>query len=620
MAVSKTRNDLETAPGKVFAILTGAFLVTIFLLVILEQAGLPPEIASGVLVTFPIIGALAFGVTARSSHIQGFVFAGEAVSPFFGGLAIGAGLISFQIFTGFAGTLLDEPAHSQMMALGWFAGLAICTVLILPCFRKSGAVSVPDFLAMRFDNRLIRICAAAVLIIALLALLVAEMAELVALADRLLSVRADRAVIAISVLLLVCVLFGGMRSLTWILCIQFMVLAIAILLPAGWMAFNEIGIPVPQLVVTPLLSEASAISGSPADSTIAVGALNSQDIAERVAIFIGAAASIATLPHLIMLGNTSETPTSARRTGAWSMVVVALVVTAMPAYFAVLENRISNGLIGVSIAELSSTANWIFQIGSLDGSLAVSLCGQIVDTLETAIAACGSTQHVVAAEDVRIDPAATLMAMPQLAGLPGTLTGLLHAGIVAAALSGALALTGALSASASADLHIGLTDRNATENRRLLIARLCYVGVVVLAGWLTLNIPTIPTFITIGAFSLIGAAFLPVIVLGVWWLRMTAPGAVAGMVIGTIVTGQYLYSLFIGFGDNPMEPIMITWPFAIVLTPAFAAPLGILLGTIAIVAISLMTPAPSSDVRDRGKMLMRPDGITLAEELRLGKR
>jgi cation/acetate symporter len=89
------------------------------------------------------------------------------------------------------------------------------------------------------------------------------------------------------------------------------------------------------------------------------------------------------------------------------------------------------------------------------------------------------------------------------------------------------------------------------------------------------------------AFSIAGACFFPALVLGIFWKRANREGAIAGMLIGMGLTLYYLIG--VKFYDMPK------W-FGI--SDVSAGIFGIPAGFLAIVVVSLLTPAPDAATRE----------------------
>jgi cation/acetate symporter len=99
------------------------------------------------------------------------------------------------------------------------------------------------------------------------------------------------------------------------------------------------------------------------------------------------------------------------------------------------------------------------------------------------------------------------------------------------------------------------------------------------------------------AFDFACSGLLFPLVLGVWWKRANAAGAIAGMVVGLAVGSWYLYMVYNG--------LMTPWwgidhlRFGIIGMPA---------SLIAMVVVSLLTPAPSKEIQAMVDEVRLPSG------------
>ncbi len=59
-------------------------------------------------------------------------------------------------FLGLAGAFFADRFLGLAIVAGLVGGFALLAVLFAPYYRKSGAVTLPDFLAVRFGNPLVR--------------------------------------------------------------------------------------------------------------------------------------------------------------------------------------------------------------------------------------------------------------------------------------------------------------------------------------------------------------------------------------------------------------------------------------------------------------------------------
>jgi cation/acetate symporter len=113
----------------------------------------------------------------------------------------------------------------------------------------------------------------------------------------------------------------------------------------------------------------------------------------------------------------------------------------------------------------------------------------------------------------------------------GGMTGLLAVGS---------ALTLAIANTLSYDLYFKSLHQTASTGRRMFIARLSIMLVAGLAALAAVGEPRLMLISTSAAFSLAASAFLPVLVLGIWWKRATGEAALAAMIAGLVVCLYYM--------------------------------------------------------------------------------
>jgi cation/acetate symporter len=92
------------------------------------------------------------------------------------------------------------------------------------------------------------------------------------------------------------------------------------------------------------------------------------------------------------------------------------------------------------------------------------------------------------------------------------------------------------------------------------------------------------------------SAIFPVLVLSIWWKRLNAWGAAAGMIAGAVTAA---------FG------IVLGETGAWALPGALAGAVGLPAGVVAAMATSLATPAPRADILERVHEMRGPGGETL---------
>ena len=176
--------------------------------------------------------------------------------------------------------------------------------------------------------------------------------------------------------------------------------------------------------------------------------------------------------------------------------------------------------------------------------------------------------------------------MPEIAGLPFVITGLVMAGGLAAALSTADGLLLTIANAISHDLYYNVIDRSASLTKRLTITKVLLVLTALIAAYTATYRLAIIVELVAWAFSLAAASFFPALVMGIWWKRANREGAVTGMIVGLGLTAFYMIgSRFFGLSWFGTQTIA---------SGIFGIPAGFLV----IWIVSLLTPPPPQAVQD----------------------
>ena len=223
------------------------------------------------------------------------------------------------------------------------------------------------------------------------------------------------------------------------------------------------------------------------------------------------------------------------------------------------------------------------------------------------------------------------------------------AGGLAAALSTADGLLLAIANALSHDVYYKMLDPNAPTIRRLTVARILLFFVAAAAAATAATRPADILAMVGWAFSLAMAGNFPALIMGVWWKRTTATGAIAGMIAGFGLCLFYLVCTryFPGAGVayfgmssllNPLTgaPVVdiakaMALPNAMEAWPTLAHPLankvgwfnlsniacgllGAPLGFLVIYVVSLMGKEPSKEMQAYVDEIRKPRGRTVLEE------
>lgn len=163
---------------------------------------------------------------------------------------------------------------------------------------------------------------------------------------------------------------------------------------------------------------------------------------------------------------------------------------------------------------------------------------------------------------------------------PAFLAGILLSAILAAAMSTADSQLLASSSAFASDIYKPVMRKNASDHEMLWAGRIIVIVISVIAFFIASN-PNCGGIMALVecAWAGFASAFGPVIILSLYWRRLTYSGAVAGVAVGFVVDALWYAFLSSSTGLYEIIP-------------------GFLCGLIAAVVVSLLSKAPSKEVTD----------------------
>ena len=229
------------------------------------------------------------------------------------------------------------------------------------------------------------------------------------------------------------------------------------------------------------------------------------------------------LPHLLTRYYTTPTVADARASVAWSMFFIALVYLSAPALAVLVKFEVMNNLVGSSFDALPP---WIVQWAKVDASLI-----SVADVNGDGVLQWG---------EIRLGADMIMLATPELGGLPYVISGLVAAGGLAAALSTADGLLLTISNAMVRDIYSHEINRRVGAEQRVILSKFALLAVALVAAVVASFKPADILPLVAASFSLAASAFVPTMVLGIFWSRANRRGAVAGMLSGLGVTVYYM--------------------------------------------------------------------------------
>ena len=582
MAAQKSMAAFRSLSGLFTIVFAGALVV----LALLGNYGLPDTVIGTTLGVGVLVAFAVAGFSERTMRPEEFHTAGGGLPAITNGIATAAAFLSAGGVFGLAAAVLTDFRAGIAITIGWSLGFLLLAVIIAPYLRKSGTFGAADFLAFRFGNRGVRLVAAVIVVLTLIPALAATIATGTLVTAGVFALSARTAMIIVVVLILSGTVLGGMRAVTLTALAQYIVLAIAFVVPVAIVSTLAYSLPLPQIAAGLAYQDAAALTVSGDLATPLASRflpLVPEGSFQLMAVAATLAAGIAALPHLLMRCATVDDAPATRRSIGWALVFVLFVALTAPAYATFAKLALLRDVVGSAISDLP---DWLFALGRQG---LVTLCGANAASAAAATQACTAlhgTAATVAAPDLAVSGGIVVLAWGNIGDLPYVVTALISVGALAAALAAGNAIALATAEALGHDLYAHLIDPRASAGRRLIVTRLLLVATVLVAAWLGAKRTDDIFPLAAATLSLSAGGLFPVLFLAVWWRRANGPGAIVGMLAGfaataaIVIGGRYPGLLPIDLEDSGLSTLS-------------AAIVGMSIGFLVAIAVSLATPAPS---------------------------
>ncbi len=527
-------------------------------------------------VTLGTLGLGAWGVRfARTT--SDLLVASRSVTPWWNAAAISGEYLSAASFLGIAGLELKIGAGALWQSLGFTAGYLALLLFVAAPLRRFGSYTIPDFVEARLRTPWLRPLASAIV------LLIGGFYLLPQLKGAGIALQAVTGapywlgVVLVAAIVAVNVSVGGMRGITYVQAFQFWIKVFAISVPACVLLIHFGGLP-----------DRAALFGRSLPRAPARGIVVELPGRERVQFPAAVVITVGGRPLHVAAGAQRSLPGGVRiripgravmpvevgtpvQTGAqWSrpvagsgasspLLVYSLLIATflgtmgLPHILVRFYTNPDGHAARRTTVRVLSLLGLFYAFPAVYGALGRALTPQLYLT--------GQTDAVV-------------LALPRAAwpGTVGTLLGALTAaGAFAAFLSTSSGLLVSLAGTISHDIWPRLRREApsgvATRRWRFRIAAL---SAMIIPALLALLTQSVDISILVGwAFAIAASTFCPVFLLGVWWTRLSARGAAAGMVLGaTIATAAIVTGLLRGDNETTAlgallaQPALVSVPIA----------------------------------------------------------
>ena len=588
--------------GMYFGIFGSLLAAIVLLLMMFEQLGVTDatlrlSMIAGFLGTFCAIGIATF------THMPVEYFAsGRRVPAFFNGLVLATIAIGGTGLAALSGSLFLIGFDALCIGVGLTGGLVCMVVLIVPFLRKFGAYSIPAYLSRRFDSQILRVLSAALIAVPCLLLLMAEMKMAVFAASWLTQISEGLVLCFVVGAVVLIVVPGGMRSLTWASAAAAVAAIAALVVPAVIVAVLTTNLPIPQMSHGPVLRALMRVEPAQIASIPAASALSFQlpgagfepllhrfgtpfsSVGSAAFVLAALAVMIGIAGSPVLLSRAGATPGvyESRKSIGWAALLLGIVLLTLSAVAVFMRDIVVGQFVDANQVQQT---DWFATLASLG------------------LAMLDSQAQVGAMSSMLFKRDGILIALPAAAGFPSVFLYLAAAGIVSAALVGACASVATLGTMLAEDVVNGPRSELVSDRMRVTSARVTVTLCAIIAGWMAAATRGDPLELFLWSLALSGSSVFPVLMLSIWWKRTNVWGTLAGLVAGfaaaagTIMAGEIL---------------------SLAVPGVMAAVVGAPVSFAAAVLVSILTPAPARHVLEVVRELRIPGGETLYDrEVRL---
>lgn len=448
---------------------------------------------------------ITYWASKRTRSRQDYYTAGGKITGLQNGLAIAGDFMSAASFLGISALVYTSGYDGLIYSIGFLIGWPIILFLIAERLRNLGRYTFADVASYRLKQKPIRTLSACGSLVVVALYLIAQMVGAGKLIQLLFGLNYHVAVILVGILMVLYVLFGGMLATTWVQIIK------AVLLLAGASFMALMVMKSVNFDFNTLFAEAVKVHPK-GIAIMSPGGLVSDPVS---ALSLGLALMFGTagLPHILMRFFTVSDAKEARKS--------VFYATGFIGYFYILTFIIGFGailLVGPNPAFKDAT-------GALLGG--------------------------------------TNMAAVHLANAVGGnfFLGFISAVAFATILAVVAGLTLAGASAVSHDLYASVVkDGKATERDELRVSKITVVilGIVAIALGILFEKQNIAFMVGL-AFSIAASCNFPIIILSMYWSRLTTRGAMIGGWLGLLtavilmILGPTIWVQILGH-EKPIYP------------------------------------------------------------------
>ena len=423
---------------------------------------------------------------SKTKSASDFYTAGGGISGFQNGLAIAGDYMSAASFLGISGMIFLHGFDGMIYAIGFLVGWPIILFLMAEKLRNLGKFNFTDIAAYRLDEQKIRILAAFGSLTVVTFYLIAQMVGAGKLIELLFHIPYAWSVVIVGALMIIYVTFGGMLATTWVQIIKAVLLLSGVTFIAI-MVLSHYGFSFGTLA-------AQAVSMHPKGEMILRPGPFVSDPVSAISLGLALMLGTAGLPHILMRFFTVGNAKEARKSVVWA--------TAFIGYFYLIIGIVG---LGAVVFLLSPEAAQFFKDGVID------------------------MKNIIGGNN--------MAAVHLSAAIGGDIfLGFIAAVSFATILAVVAGLTLAASNSIAHDLYaIVIRKGQATDAEEMKVSKrtVLVIGIVAILLGFAFENQNIAFMVGL-AFAVAASANFPILILSIYWSKLTTRGAFIGGFIGLL--------------------------------------------------------------------------------------
>ena len=471
---------------------------------------------------------LWFFMKSKSNGEKDYFLGGRSMGPFVTAMSAQASDMSGWLLMGFPGSILAFGMGQAWIGIGLALGTAANWILVSTRLRRfskaaNDSITLPQYLSNRFctKNPVLQIICAIVFLVFFTVYVASSFVAGGTVFQEVIPFFADKGDLAILIFAIILILYtflGGFKAVCWTDFFQAIMMLVALLaVPIMILALRD-----PDMsLLGQVLPYGTA--GETVGFTSNLFSASWQDIASGLAWGLGYFG----MPHILVRFMSIKDPKKMKTSAA--VAIVWVVIT-------------------------------------LASAIVLAYLGRVVYGPELLAQQAQKNIFIKAVKDL----------------FPAFIAGILLSAIIAAAMSTADSQLLVSSSSFTSDIYKPVIRKNASEKEVLWVGRAVVIIVAIIAYFIAANggkgAQAIMNMVD-NAWGGFGASFGPVIILSLFWKRLTYKGAIAGVVGGAVVDVVWLFCLTDITGVYELLP-------------------GFVAGLVAAIVVSLIDKKPSAEIEE----------------------